>query len=244
VRLCDLVKIFIFSLKLKSSFTLFNCYLKQYSPPGNYLTFKNGIKIYFSSHKHDIITFMTIFGKREYGKIPKNSFIIDIGANIGVFTLYAIINGAKKVLAYEPSKEAFKFLSKNIMLNNFQNYTFLENKAVTSKDEDFVFISKQSSPYNQIYYSQDNSLTLQKVETISLNKIISAFDHKIDILKIDCEGLELDILKTLQKEYINRICEIRLEYHRNKKELFDLLNSYGFSLIHEKYCVAWFKNLN
>tara|TARA_Y100000992_G_C20962862_1_gene349037 strand:- start:179 stop:454 length:276 start_codon:yes stop_codon:yes gene_type:complete len=58
-------------------------YLLKTSP--KFINLRNGITIYTSSNPHDIITFVVIFAKRDYGKIKKNSVVVDIGANIGVF---------------------------------------------------------------------------------------------------------------------------------------------------------------
>ena len=63
-------------------------------------------------------------------------------------------------------------------------------------------------------------------------------------MKIDCEGSELEILKSLRKEFFDKIKDIRIEYHLknySKKSLFELIYSFGFYLVYEKYCVAWFR---
>ena len=61
-------------------------------------------KIKFSKHAHDFITFVVIFFKKEYGAIPENHTIIDIGGNIGLFAIYAHLNNINnKIISFEPS---------------------------------------------------------------------------------------------------------------------------------------------
>jgi len=244
LKIYDTLKILQFSFALKKSIAIFICYLRKKSPEDNRIIFRNGTKIYFSSNEDDIITFMTVFGKREYGKIENNSVVIDIGANIGLFTIYALTNGAKKVISVEPSAEAFETMAKNININNFSHKVILIRKAVTSKDGEKVFIKNNSSPYNEITYYQPDMQNWQAIDTISLNKIFESTSSDISLLKIDCEGSELEILKSLRKEFFDKIKDIRIEYHLknySKKSLFELIYSFGFYLVYEKYCVAWFR---
>ena len=58
--------------------------------------------IHFSQHPHDFITFVVIFLKKEYGNIPSNHTIIDIGANIGLFSIYAFLNSKNNyIISFE-----------------------------------------------------------------------------------------------------------------------------------------------
>jgi len=78
------------------------------------LEFRNGLKIQLSNHPHDLITVFVVFVKKDYGDVLKNNIVVDIGANIGAFSLLAAKMGAKKVFAYEPNQVAFEVLQNNI----------------------------------------------------------------------------------------------------------------------------------
>ena len=63
--------------------------------------------------------------------VEKNNIVVDIGANIGYYTLLMALNQAK-VFSYEPEPKNFKLLQKNVNLNNFSSNVKLYNKAVSN----------------------------------------------------------------------------------------------------------------
>jgi len=54
--------------------------------------------------------------------LNENEVLWDVGANIGVFSLYAALGGKNKVLSIEPSAESYSTLNANIRLNNLEEY--------------------------------------------------------------------------------------------------------------------------
>ena len=70
------------------------------------------------------------------------------------------------------------------------------------------------------------------VETITINQLISDYDiARIDFLKVDCEGGELDLFRTIDKEYLqNNVGKIAMEYHSKEiyDEVLDILKSNNF----------------
>lgn len=87
----------------------------------------------------DESVFHEIFTERDYQKIEsqiKNAqtLIVDIGAHIGLFLLYAsALNPNVKILSYEPEEENFKNLKENLKQNHIQNVT-AKNLAVAAKE--------------------------------------------------------------------------------------------------------------
>jgi FkbM family methyltransferase len=63
--------------------------------------------------------------------VEKNNIVVDIGANIGYYTLLMAFHQAK-VFSYEPEPKNFKLLQKNVNLNNFSSNVKLYNKAVSN----------------------------------------------------------------------------------------------------------------
>ena len=196
-----------------------------------FVEFRNGNKIFLSTYPYDLTTIMVIFGKREYGNIIDKSIVIDIGANIGVFCIYAIVNGASQVVAFEPNTEAFKTLQKNIRENGFQNSITAVNLAVSSVDNNSVWIEQSSNPNNYTTIDHQSRDHAFEVKTISLKTILSL--HKltnVHLMKIDCEGAEYEIIEAGDYDSYDRINEIRFEYHNGTDRLTNHLSKYGFEM--------------
>ena len=177
---------------------------------------RKGYTIHFSSHNQDLLTVIEIFCKKDYGKIPKDGVLIDIGANIGIYSLYAALNGARKVYAIEPNREAYNILMKNVSENHFEKIIVPINLAVTAIADDQVMIPVKSHRQNRIRanFGEENYEGYEPVKTISLKGIFKKYsvDH-VELMKIDCEGSEYDILLKSDPVLYENISEIRIEYH-------------------------------
>ena len=90
---------------------------------GYFMKLKNGI-IFKVIHIMDTLIINEIFNNNDYKiyKLKNHSTIIDIGANIGVFSIYAANkNKTSKIFAFEPSQKTYNQLVENINLNGFEN---------------------------------------------------------------------------------------------------------------------------
>jgi FkbM family methyltransferase len=192
---------------------------------------RSGHTIHMGGHPQDIVTFVVVFGRREYGTIPKDGVVIDIGANIGTFAVYAALNGAKKVYSFEPSPVAFAYLKKNIEANGLSDIIVPLNKAVADSQRT-VHIPAISSPFNSIYsdtlvhgYDKDRvaAAGVHAVEAVTLPHFLQSEGiQSVDLLKMDCEGAEYEIVPSLDEDTLSKIHEIRMECHRSQKELVAL----------------------
>ena len=246
IKIIDLSKMFFRSLIFKDFILLWIAYIRQNSPKSNMIITRDGYKIFLSKNPHDTITVMVIFCRQEYGKIIPGSTIIDVGANIGAFSMYAARCGAKKVYAFEPNKESFDVLSKNIKENNLENTVIPYNLAVGPIDGEFISIPKESSPYNKTYGNLNDQTNYDIVETISLHTFINKNDvKKIDFLKMDCEGAEYQIMYPLGTDDLKLISNFRLENHdsHEKENLIAFLRKNGLMKTHEKHLIMWFERI-
>lgn len=132
-----------------------------------------------------------------------NEIFVDIGANVGVATIImAKLNPQSIVHAFEPFKECFDVLLKNIELNNLTNVV-AHNIAVSDKDIDKVNLAiyGSMSGANTLYADGIDfekfygGTTSQQTSCIAFDTFIKNNNiSKIKLLKIDCEGAEYDIL--------------------------------------------------
>jgi FkbM family methyltransferase len=160
--------------------------------------------------------------------------IIDIGAGLGDFTVYAAHrcpNG--HVLAYEPFPESFALLQQNVTLNNLQNveakpYAIAEKSGSLALNIGLGEAVQHSTTRAGAHTIEVRAITLQQVFAEH------GFD-RCDLLKMDIEGGEYAILRGLSADLLKRVQRIALEYHDNTPagqhgELVRLLQDNGFSV--------------
>lgn len=169
--------------------------------------------------------------------IKKGDIVLDLGANIGYYTLiFAELVGDKgKVYAFEPDPTNFSLLEKNIIANNLKNVILIK-KAVSNKFEKVKFyLNKEHSASNSLY--KDKSSNFIEVETIKLDDYFKDFNKKISFIKIDVEGAEGFVImgaKNLLKRnpninMITEICPSSLELSGfGQKGYLELLKKYNF----------------
>lgn len=131
--------------------------------------------------------------------------VIDVGANIGAMTLaFAKLVGNKgKVIAFEPTDYAYKRLLRNISLNSALAPVINVNKCFVSTHDTMRSDMKAFSSWRLDSNDKDiHPVHLGKVmeasetPSVSLDSFIS--EHKlsrVDLLKIDTDGYELEVLK-------------------------------------------------
>jgi len=179
--------------------------------------------------------------KDDYGinqiSINENDTIIDIGANIGMFSIYVKKKFNCKVISFEPVLENFNNFKKNILLNGLSVTDFeLHNTAITSTDGDRIKIGTSIKNTGSASIFHKNPVNFEYCVTETLNKYITS-DCKY--LKIDCEGGEYEIIPSILN-LINTFKYIGIEYHKyntsqNPDELNTLINKHFNGKIFSTY---------
>lgn len=176
----------------------------------------------------DIVTVVVIFARLDYGRLAPGIVVVDIGANIGVFSLFAAASGASRVLAFEPSQESFELLERNISANGLGHVIGAQRAAVTDTADRTVLFPRRSSVMNVIDGGEGDAL--DEVTTTTLDAILQS-QPKVDLLKIDCEGAEYDILLSSSTSTYQRFERLVAELHGGRQdEIMNHLVSRGFEL--------------
>lgn len=173
---------------------------------------------------------------KPYLEGKKDLTIFDLGANIGLFSLYAS-QFAKEVFAFEPAKETFDLAQKNLKDNNVTNVR-LYQKAIHTKDEKIKFYHNTNTTMNStMEVVEDKSQAVEEVEGVRWDTFVKENDiKKIDFAKIDVEGSEAMLLASESFENIVPILEAGvLEYHSwcqvNPQQIVTTLRDYGYEVV-------------
>lgn len=122
--------------------------------------------------------------------------VVDIGANIGYYTLLAsrLVGNNGKVFAFEPELENYALLVRNIKLNGYENVIPVK-KAVSSRTgKADLFLNKENGAHGFLP-DREGIVGVTTVETVSLDQYFKGREHPIDVIKIDVEGAELAVLQ-------------------------------------------------
>ena len=175
----------------------------------------------------------------------EGDIVIDIGANVGMVSiLLAKQFPFLKIYSFEPLKENYDNLLKNIELNNIPDGIITaENKAVT-KDGRLINMSINSSnkggSSTADVISTNSIMTKEncQIESITLEEIFKKYNiNKLKLLKIDCEGSEYEILYNTNTNILNKIENLIGEFHENK----DLTDEYDIDKLCD-YVSKYIKN--
>lgn len=203
---------------------------------------KGGKIIARSIFGEDFTVIHEMFNRDDYGlkrvsPLQNNApTILDLGANIGAFSLLAAQCFPKaKIFALEPETENYEALKNNIQLNNLEGRINAINSAVAEQTGDRIFYISDYEYAHSLLQEQveDGSNGTMIVHCTTIAQICENFHLDfIDILKLDIEGSEYEVLYQLPKNFYEKIEIICLEIHVSKshqqEELILFLEHQGY----------------
>lgn len=187
----------------------------------NRLTLQNGIKLVAPIQEPLLSLFQEVWVQRHYlppgYSIAQGDVIIDIGAHVGTFTVWAAsANSSAHVIAVEPFAPILKYLRQNVEANHLANVTIVE--ACCGGFEGSVELYARGPAARNTIFKCDNYHSdfqvIARSKVITLDRLFSDLTiEQCDLLKLDCEGAEYDILYSARQETLDRIRRIAMEYH-------------------------------
>jgi len=134
--------------------------------------------------------------------LDKERDVIDIGANIGFYTvLFAKNLNRRKVLSIEPTKNALQRLYKNIQLNNIVDKVIVFEGAISDcAGRDQIKTLNGKEEYSTLGHWEHPSIknenfTTYEIEVSTIDDLVSKYSLEPGFIKIDVEGLEHLVLK-------------------------------------------------
>lgn len=167
----------------------------------------------------------------RFYKLQKGDIVLDIGAHIGIYAVYAESQGAK-VYAYEPEPENFAVLQKNIKLNNCSNIIAFCEAAGGKPGKRLLYSFPTDSTAASFFENSDpihKPIKSAAVEAKTLAQMLEQNGlDRVDLLKVDCEGAEYEFLFETPPSVFQKIRNLSIEYHRGAKPILDFLQNLGF----------------
>ena len=109
--------------------------------------------------------------KREKFNVKLNDIIIDIGAHIGLFTIYASqFSKNGQIYSFEPMKENFDILNKNVISNDLKNVKIYNSAVSNSNSTVTLFINNDESGHSMFSESSENMTVKSKFLMITISK--------------------------------------------------------------------------
>ena len=164
---------------------------------------------------HDLRTINEVFCRGDYAVGSDVKVVVDVGANIGISALYFLTrNNHSRVYCFEPSPINTPRLRER--LAPFGDRVVISEQALSDRDGFFEFNAEPVGRYSGLVipdYSRE-LVNVVQVETLNisdaLERILEA-EPFIDVLKIDTEGTEESILRSIRPELLSKIGEMFVE---------------------------------
>jgi FkbM family methyltransferase len=159
---------------------------------------------------HDVFTVHEIFGREDYRAGPELRVAVDIGSNIGISALYFLTrNGNSRCYLYEPVPRNVERLRHN--LAGYEERYTVEEVAVAADGGMVDFSVEPSGRYGSIGVHRPERIKVRCRAVADVLDEVLAREQSIDLLKVDIEGTELEAVRAIPDEQLDRIRTICFE---------------------------------
>jgi len=171
-----------------------------------------------------------------------NDVVVDVGANIGFFTLmYSMLVGEHgKVYAFEPHPRIYKYLQGNLALNRVENVYPL-NLALGNRNGAVMFSDKKGDDRNSVV-ADDSGITVpaKRLGEVGIE------NGSVSLLKIDVEGYEKfviegagHLMQKVQCIYFEALDRHFLKFGYKLADLLNILINHGFQILEVQGNKVW-----
>jgi FkbM family methyltransferase len=220
---------------------------------------RDGLAAEIRPRRGDRYTFYETLIRNAYlsqgQRLRPGDTVIDVGANIGCFTVLAAraVGPTGRVIAVEPEQSTFESLRRNILLNRCENVD-ARRLAIGGSSGSADLHVGATALFSSIYRevggtraeapSHGTGADVQRVPMSTLESLMDDVDvERCDYLKVDCEGAEHDIFREMDERTAARIDQITLEVHQvpgaEPGDLPSRLTELGFQQESASLLYAW-----
>ena len=199
-------------------------------PDGNKLVFKwpSQVKIVIDD----------VYVKAEYDRfwdIRQGFKVLDVGAYIGVYTLKAAKKAGSqgRVISVEPEEENFRFLLKNIEINEFNNIIPVKAALSDFDGNGLLYLSAYGSGEHSMLPRSQKKIIVPVRTVDGLMRTLRM--DSVDVMKIDVEGAEIQVLKgsnqMLKEHRIRNIVVAAYHYPDECNEVTNFLTPFNYRVV-------------
>jgi len=176
--------------------------------------------------------------------LKKGDTVLDIGGHIGLFAVVTarLVGSGGKVFSFEPTPFTRSVLQQVVDINGCGNIVEVCGEAVSSQSGETVFFDTGDTISNaNSLVRTERSKTEIPVKMVSVDEFVNAKGLKVDCLKIDVEGAELDVLQGARETFLTQRPVARLGLHppfivqngQTLDEIWQVLVDYKLDVVFE-----------
>ena len=197
---------------------------------------RNGERLVLETFE-DLVTAWMIFIRHDYAVEVDCRTIVDAGANIGAFSLFAARCAPRaRIIALEPFLSTFERLRSHVERSPYRDRITCRSWALSSNDGARQMDDALMGSQFRALLSPDAARAGVEVESVTLASLLEREQlDRVDLLKLDIEGSEYEILESVPVAVLRRVRAVVMEYHPNglKSSLFRRFGEAGFELVRD-----------
>lgn len=176
--------------------------------------FPDGIVLWYRAPDLHAINEVCIERVYDRAHIRPGDVVLDVGAHIGIFTVYASkkVGESGKVFSFEPEPENLRILKKNVAINGCSNVQVFPFALSNEEGNIKLFVQELPGRHSIMGGSPvDIQVPVRKLDDVVYELALS----RVNVLKIDAEGAESKILSGAKKTLAisnNVILEVHMKY--------------------------------
>jgi FkbM family methyltransferase len=210
-------------------------------PPVRARACKHGAMIYYSTDQY-IGRSLDVYGEYSEGEVDlfkqitrPGMVVVDVGANIGVFTVYFAkeVGASGRVYSFEPQRSLYYILCGNLALNGLNNVTAIHGALGATPGTIFAPALDFAKGGNFGGLPLGGGTGGQVAgETVGVSTLDALDLERCNLIKIDVEGMECTVLRgavqTLAKH--KPLLYVENDRQENSAELIQWLLDHGYRL--------------
>jgi len=172
---------------------------------------------------------------QNYLPYIKGGSVVDIGMNIGIFSMFAHDMGAKQITGYEPSSMHVNTILEAINYNKLDNVSVFRRAVSNQNGELKLHHNQNTTMFSLIEAVDDKTKEAETVEVVTMKEVLDSAGGHINFLKLDPEGEEFKIIASQEFEDASKnIDALVVELHSwaglPYQNMINMLQDYGYTV--------------